>query len=385
MFYYWANLPKYVPFNGQICWVRTVNSFFFPFLAAWDSITESFISVVTGLSYPKDIVSRWKEYATSPGKTITFLSDNSPLNALRIDINGLKFFYYSINWGDGRTNSDYFTGTILSFTHTYSVAADYTVTISTPSASITYLRINNEPVSGNLPNLADNKYLTFLQLSQTNIAGAMYTSMPWPLLSEMIVRQTLITGTFPPVNTTPLLSSITCRNTALAGPLPDFSLLPRLDRIEMDSCFFTGTIPSLSNCPLLTVLRLASNTLNGPIPSLTNNILLDNIFMAGCGVSGAIPLLSSLSVLRTLDVSGNSLNAYTSSTLALTLVSFLASVNALPSAEVNKVLADFAFNIGARPAVGTITLNGGTNGAPTGQGIIDKAAIIARGWACTTN
>lgn len=34
---------------------------------------------------------------------------------------------------------------------------------------------------------------------------------------------------------------------------------------------------------------------------------------------------------------------------------------------------------------GTLDLSGGTNAAPTGQGITDKAALILAGWTVTTN
>ena len=385
MFYYWANLPKYVPFDGQICWVRTVASFFFPFLAAWDAASESFISVVTGLTYSKEVVSRWKEYANSPGKVITFLSDNNPLNTLRIDLNGLKYFYYSISWGDGTYSRGYFTGTIIIFNKTYSVAGDYTVTITTPSASITYLRINNEPVSGNLPNLTDYNYLTFLQLSQVNIAGAMYTSLPWPLLTDIIVRQSLITGTFPPVNTTPLLQTITCRNTALAGALPAFNLLPELIRIEMDTCGFTGTIPDFSGCTKMQVIRLAANALSGSFPSLLLMPSLNNVYCTSCGLSGAVPSFANNPLLTSVQFDNNDFTSWTSHVVPLALTTMLLQTNNMPVLEVNKVLADFAFNIASRPAVGTLNLSGVGMAAPTGQGLIDKAAIIARGWTCTTN
>lgn len=385
MFYYWANLPKYKPFDGQLCWVRTVNSFFFPFIAEWDALTESFISVVTGLVYDKTVISRWKEILSSPGKTYAFTSDNIPLNPLRIDINGIKHFYYSINWGDGRTNSGYFTGTIISITHTYSVAANYNVVISTPSASITYLRIANEPLIATLPDLSENNYLTFLNIFNCGLTGAMYSSLPWPLLSDLNFRSNVLTGPFPSVANTPLLAQIVARNNQLTGNLPDFTVLPLLNTIELDTNQFTGTIPSLSNCPLLAVLRLASNLLNGPIPDLSNNVLLDNIYLTSCGLSGTIPSLSNLTVLRTIQVNTNAFSGYTSSVLALTLVTFIATTNNLPAASINQILADFVTNLAARPAVGTVNLAGVGNAAPTGQGLLDKAAIIAKGWSCVTN
>lgn len=63
------------------------------------------------------------------------------------------------------------------------------------------------------------------------------------------------------------------------------------------------------------------------------------------------------------------------------------SGNALTAASVNHILARFAAN----PAWGSVSpspvldLSGGTNAAPTGQGLIDKADLISRGATVTTN
>ena len=56
--------------------------------------------------------------------------------------------------------------------------------------------------------------------------------------------------------------------------------------------------------------------------------------------------------------------------------------NALSAASVNHILARFVANANWN---GTLNLSGGTNSAPTGQGIIDKATLIARGATVTTN
>ncbi len=381
----WVTLPQFEPFNGQYCWVRTVASFFNPFLAIWNSTLESFIADVTGLVYSKELIARWREVDDEPGKTIILSSNQSPLNPLRIDLAGQENFFFIINWGDGKFNSGYFSDAVVSYVHSYSSTGTYTVTISTPSASITYIRINNEPVTFTIPDLLENHYLRYLQLSQVNMSGIMYASLPFPLLTELVIRQTLITGTFPPVNTCPLLADITCRNTSLSGNLPDFSLLPNLNRIEMDDCLFTGSVPDYSGCSLLTVIRLAGNLLSGSIPSMFNLAVLDNFYIAGCGLSGTIPSLSNCLVLRVFDISGNAFSVYTSSVIALTCVSFLALSNSFADTEVNKVLANFALNISSRPTVGTINLSGTGMAAPTGQGIIDAAAIRARGWTVTTN
>lgn len=385
MFYYWATLPQIIPYPGQICWVRCVDSFFNPFLAEWNLPSESFISIQSGLSYPKELIARWKEVPELPGKSLQFVSDNNPLNPLRIDINGVKYFKYSISWGDGQQTTGYFTGSVLSFTHTYAVANNYNVTISTPSASITYLRIANEPLVNVLPDFTDFIYLTELQLLNCGITGPFLPALPFPDLTILNLRNNVLTGNFPSVVNCPGLSSIIARNNQLTGNLPDFSILPDLFHVELDSNQFTGNVPSLSNCPLLSVLRLAVNTLSGSLPSLSNCPALDNLYITNSGLSGVLPSFTNNVILRSVQVDSNNFTGYTASTIALTCVTFLAQNNALPVASINQILADFAANIANRPTVGTLNLSGGTNAAPTGQGLIDRAAIIARGWTVTTN
>lgn len=62
----------------------------------------------------------------------------------------------------------------------------------------------------------------------------------------------------------------------------------------------------------------------------------------------------------------------------------------IPSANVNAILAllvslDGTGGTTLWGAGKTLTINGGTNGAPTGQGIIDAATLVTRGATVTTN
>lgn len=59
------------------------------------------------------------------------------------------------------------------------------------------------------------------------------------------------------------------------------------------------------------------------------------------------------------------------------------TLNNLSAASVNHILSRYVANPGY--ANGSITLNGGTNAAPTGQGIVDKATLLGRGVTVTTN
>lgn len=57
--------------------------------------------------------------------------------------------------------------------------------------------------------------------------------------------------------------------------------------------------------------------------------------------------------------------------------------NAMPSSNINGILAAC---VAQGVPGGILQLEGGTNGAPTGQGIVDKATLITvNSWTVTTN
>lgn len=64
------------------------------------------------------------------------------------------------------------------------------------------------------------------------------------------------------------------------------------------------------------------------------------------------------------------------------VVSWDFDTQALDSSSVNAILA---FCVAHGGSGGTLFLQGGTNAAPSGQGILDVATLIGRGWTVTTN
>lgn len=108
---------------------------------------------------------------------------------------------------------------------------------------------------------------------------------------------------------------------------------------------------------------------------------------ASNGLSGSIPMLTNFTSLTSVNYSGNALTGYAASVIATTVTTFNASNNALSQSAVDQILADFATNIVARPSVGSILLNGGTNAYPSAAGLASKALILAihPGWTVTHN
>lgn len=80
------------------------------------------------------------------------------------------------------------------------------------------------------------------------------------------------------------------------------------------------------------------------------------------------PLLTSIGIPVFVPINGSIFNA---------------TGNALNAASVNQILARHVANAGF--VTGTVSLGGGTNAAPSGQGIADKATLIGRGVTVATN
>lgn len=155
-------------------------------------------------------------------------------------------------------------------------------------------------------------------------------------------------------------------NSALTGF--SFPVLVTMDNFA-DIQWFSNSVLTSVSLPVLTTID-NSSFLSGSSPamisfSLPALITVDN--------SGAItvsnsPALTSVSLGSATFGNG-------------TVLDF--SANALTDVSVNHVLARAVANLAY--VSGSINLSGGTNAAPTGQGIVDKATLIGRGVTVTTN
>ena len=144
----------------------------------------------------------------------------------------------------------------------------------------------------------------------------------------------------------------------------------------------TGSIPSLAANTALQYFHGNSNQLTGSIPSLAANTALREFYCSSNQLTSSIPSLAANTALQYFLCGSNQLTSYTGGGVSNTLSTFDASTNQLPAAAINSILADF---VAAGRAGGTLTLNGTGNAAPTGQGLIDKAALSGLGWTVTTN
>jgi len=105
--------------------------------------------------------------------------------------------------------------------------------------------------------------------------------------------------------------------------------------------------------------------------------------------SGVLPSFAACTSLRHLFYYSNLFSGYEAGGFATqtTLSLLYMDDNAITTvADINAILADLrtSYDLVGRVAC-TVKLEGGTNAAPTGQGITDKDFLNANGWTVTTN
>ena len=229
-----------------------------------------------------------------------------------------------------------------------------------------------------------NSKLQTLQFFDNKISGQMPSLSEMTNLVEILFHQNEFTGSIPSLNGLTKLSTFFCFGNQFTGNIPELNNLPNFLTLHCSSNLLTGNIPSLSVVPNLINLYVNNNQLSGPIPSLSNNTKLIRFFCGNNLLTGNIPSFSGLNNFQEFRCEMNQLTGFAGGSVSNTLGNFHAQNNQLTSTAVNAILAAFVV---ANKTTGnrTLLLAGTGNAAPIGQGLTDKATLIARGWTVTTN
>lgn len=169
--------------------------------------------------------------------------------------------------------------------------------------------------------------------------------------------------------------------------LPNLSL-PALTGIDNDFNFSFCNILTGVSAPVLS--NIGGTFIFNDNP-LIQSISLPVVTSLGVGMQGSscsilkfISLTGVTNVGGDVDISNNSqLTGFNlPNAVYIDGVLFNGAGNALTSTIVNQILARF---VASSTTSCTIDLSGGTNGAPTGQGVTDKITLIGSGNVVTTN
>lgn len=155
--------------------------------------------------------------------------------------------------------------------------------------------------------------------------------------------------------------------------------------------YITGGLANLAKLRFLNTVSLSFNAINEEIPTtFGDNEFLAGLFLDYNQITGVIPAeIGGCRGLVRLRLTSNQLSGYETGAISVAMTALVEvnlSINAIiDTAEINKILADCVLHEAANGTNVTLNLTGGTNAAPTGQGITDKNALNAAGWTVTTN
>lgn len=169
------------------------------------------------------------------------------------------------------------------------------------------------------------------------------------------------------------LTTITLPSLATVSGFFDIDSLPELASLDLTGLTTVGGGIFFDSLAILSAIAL---------PSLT--IVTGDSVIANCTLLASIDLPLMTALNGNLDASNNPALVTVNVPVWLptngTTLDF--SGDALDAASVNQILARC---VASGVTTCTIDLSGGTNAAPSGQGIIDKATLITAGNTVTTN
>ena len=142
------------------------------------------------------------------------------------------------------------------------------------------------------------------------------------------------------------------------------------------------------NLTALQLLILTNNALTAlPAGVFDNLTALQGLGMDNNALT-ALPagVFDNLTALQGLILNNNALTALPAGVFdnLTALQGLILTNNALTVSAVNQLLAELVATVGSR-VICNLDISGGTNAAPTGQGILDAATLVAAGWTVTTN
>ena len=322
-----------------------------------------------------------------PGKDYSFVfkTDQSVLTTVTITIRGTAGKSLEINWGDKHKTITTFTGANQTITHNYTITDSYYISIFCEINVLLTFYLSSSNIIESMPTLNTQTKLRYVAFENNNFSSSIPSLNNSTAIYYYYARNSNLTGSIPSLSNIITLQRFYVTNNNLTGSIPSLSANINMKYLFLGGNQLTGSIPSLTSLTKIIFLYFYTNQLTGSIPSLSALTNLQRLWGFSNQLTGSTPSLTNNTKLNHFYFDNNQISNYTASTLALTLNYFRGNNNLLPSAAVNQILADFVTNLASRPAVGNIRLHGTGNQPPTGQGIIDKAAIIAHGWTVLTN
>ena len=255
--------------------------------------------------------------------------------------------------------------------------------------NLTWFTCRNNSFSGTLPSFAACTNLTTFRCYTNSFSGTLPSFAACTNLTYFYCHSNSFSGTLPSFAACTSLLNFQCYTNSFSGMLPSFAACTNLINFQGNNNSFSGTLPSFAACVSLNTLECNNNSFSGTLPSFAACVSLKYIAFHNNSFSGTLPSFAACTNLTYFNCRNNSFSGYEASGFAtqVSLATLDMRTNAITAAAgINAILADLrtSYDLVGRVAC-TVKLEGGTNAAPTGQGITDKTFLNDNGWTVTTN
>ena len=166
------------------------------------------------------------------------------------------------------------------------------------------LQLDNNFITGVVPDFSYLKALTVLDLSGNNLSGEIPNFSNLPQLSNLSLTGNNLNGNIPLFTNCVSLTTLFLGGNNLNGSIPNINL-PALEWLNLNSNELTGDIPNFSNLVKMEIFSANDNKLTGVIPTFNHSHLLKELYIEDNCLTGEVPDLSILSNIELVYLKNN--------------------------------------------------------------------------------
>lgn len=253
----------------------------------------------------------------------------------------------------------------------------------------------------NMPDIADLPVLETFRVERNQITATIPTSLG-SSVKLFNIEDNNFTGQIPDISGNTNLRAFIIGQNAITGNLPDLSALTNLQHLRLNKCNLTGAVNNnINNLRRLKTFVINHNSFTGNLPWLGFATIMVTLHVHNNNLVGLLPNFTNMvdhfdptnNGLKSVNCADNNFTGYGGTSIPAThLVSFRVHNNNLSEGAVNDILSQlvasgrtFTAEEAQADQGGVLKLEGGSNHAPTGQGITDVLTLRAGNWTVTHN
>ena len=274
------------------------------------------------------------------------------------------------------------------------------LTCSDVNTELSLIDVSNNAIT-DMPNIAALPLLKSFRADRNQITATIQTSLA-SSIELFNIEDNNFTGQIPDISGNTNLRAFVIGQNAITGNFPDISALTNLEHFRVNKCSLTGAVNNnINNLRKLKTFVINHNSFTGNLPWLKNATIMVTLHVHNNNLVGLLPNFTDMNEhfdpanngLKSVNCADNNFTGYSGTAIPAThLKSFRVHNNNLSEDAINNILSQlvasgktFTAEELANDEAGVLKLEGGSNHAPTGQGLTDVTTLRNGNWTVTHN